>query len=165
MQNFTADTLTAHLIRTFGGHAVTDTDERGRTVLNFHIANPTEPRHSIALVATVFRGSVHFCSLRFGQAEISPALAPDDLTPAINAILSGQITAVVRYKNRDAYDDRRRASHGRAEWLYRLSDDAEAYEHMLKKLGTPANVWEKLMGTATGVYEVYDWETSAVYER
>ncbi len=165
MSHFTVDSFAAHLTRTFGGHAAADTDGRGRPILEFHIPNPQDSRHSISLTASIFRGSVSLCSLWFGQAEATAVLKPEDAVPAIESILSGEIVAVVRYKDRDAYDDRRKASHGRATWLYQLPDDAEAYENMLKKLKISANAWEKLMGTATGVYEVYTWEDAALYER
>ena len=165
MSHFTVDQFATHLERTFGGHAVTDTDAKGQVVLNFHISNPNEPRHPITMTAHEYRGSVTLCSLWFGQVEVSRALDPTDLTPAIEAILRGEIVAVARYKNRDAFDDRRRVERGRSAWLYQIPDDTEALEAMKKKLGTPASLGERISGRMTGFFEVYDWTLSSVFER
>ena len=165
MSHFTVDGLATHLERTFGGHAVTDTDAKGQVVLNFHISNPNEPRHPITMTAHEYRGSVTLCSLWFGQVEVSRALDPADLTPAIEAILRGEIVAVARYKNRDAFDDRRRVERGRSAWLDQLPDDTDALDAMKKKLGAPASFGERISGRMTGFFEVYDWTLSSVYER
>ena len=165
MSHFTVDGLASHLERTFGGRAVTDTDAKGQAVLNFHIPNPHEPHHPVVLTAHSYRGAVSLCSLWFGQVEISKALDPADLVPAMEAILRGEIVAMVRYKSRDAFDDRRCASGNRSAWLYQIPDDAEALSAMKKKLGAPASFWEKLLGSMTGVFEVYDWESTSVSER
>ena len=165
MSHFTVDQLAAHLERTFGGRAVTDTDAKGQVVLNFHISNPHESRHPVVLTAHSYRGAVSLCSLWFGQVEISKALDPADLVPAMEAILRGEIVAVARYKSRDAYDDRRRAAGNRSTWLYQIPDDAEALSAMKEKLCTRASLGEKIMGNMTGVFEVYDWESTSVLER
>ena len=165
MSHFTVDGLATHLERTFGGHAVTDTDAKGQVVLNFHISNPNEPRHPVTMTAHEYRGSVTLCSLWFGQVEVSRALDPARLTPAIEAILGGEIVAVARYKNRDAFDGRHKAERGRSAWLYQIPDDTEALDAMKKKLGTPASFGERLADRMTGVFEVYDWTCSSVFER
>lgn len=165
MSHFTVDGLATHLERTFGGHAVTDTDAKGQAVLNFHISNPNEPRHPITVTAHEFRGAISLCSLWFGQVEISGTLDPVDLPPAIEAILHGEIVAVVRYKNRDAFDDRRRVERGRSAWLYQLPDDTDALDAMKEKLGTPASLGERISGLMTGFFEVYDWTLSSIFER
>ena len=165
MSHFTVDGLATHLERTFGGHAVTDTDAKGQVVLNFHISNPNEPRHPITMTAHTYHGAVSLCALWFGQVEVSRALDPADLAPAIEAILRGEIVAVARYKNRDAFDDRRRVERGRSAWLYQFPDDTDALDAMKKKLGTPASLGERISGRMTGVFEVYDWTLSSVFER
>ncbi len=177
MTNFTLDSFATHLTRTFAPYSasgnpprvVTDTDEKGRTVLQFTLSNPHDARHSVSLEAGAYKGSVSYCTLWFGQVEITGAMKPEDAVPAIEEILAGNIVAIARYKTRDAYDDRRKASGkpgaGRAEWLYQLPDDAEALSSMKERLAAPAGLWNKIAGTMTGVFEVYDWETTAVFER
>ncbi len=177
MTNFTLDTFATHLTRTFVPRcpqdcrpsAVMDTDEKGRTVLDFTLPNPHDLRHSVSLRASGYKGSVTLCTLWFGQAEVTAALDAEDAVPAITEIIDGHIVAIVRYKNRDAFDDRRKGSGkpgaGQAEWLYQLPEDEAALAAMQDKLRTPAGLWNKLSGTLTGVFEVYNWERSEVMER
>ena len=80
-------------------------------------------------------------------------------------ILADRIVAVVRYKNQNAYENRRKVNATPSEWLYQLPDDAEALERMLDKLKKPASFLEKLSGKYTGVFEVYRWSGSEVIER
>ncbi len=177
MSNFTLDSFAVHLTRTFSRvcapgespRAVVDTDEKGRSVLDFYLPNPHDPRRSVSLTASSYRGSVTMCSLWFGQVEIAAALKPEDAVPAIEEILAGNIVAIARYKTRDAYDDRRKGSGmpgaGRSEWIYQLPDDAEELDKMLRRLRTSASLWDKVSGTMTGVFEVYRWESAEVFQR
>ncbi len=177
MSHFTLDSFATHLTRTFASccapgespHAVIDTDEKGRPVLEFTLPNPHDPRHSISLTAGSYKGSVSLCTLWFGQVEVTGALEAEAAVPAIEEIVAGSIVAIARYKTREAYDDRRKGSGkpgaGQAEWLYQLPDDAEALAAMLRRLETPAGIWNKISGTLTGVFEAYSWTMSEVFER
>ncbi len=172
MSHFTMESLATHLTRTFssrsGGEvarAVTDTDPKGKPVLEFTLSNPHDARHSVSLTASSYKGSVSLCSLWFGQVEVTAALDPEDAVPAIEEILAGNIVAIARYKSRDAYDDRRKASSGGTQWMYQLPDDADALAAMTERLRTRAGVWDKLAGSMTGVFEVYSWESSEIFER
>ncbi len=177
MSHFTLDSFATHLSRTFAPRcapgdaprAVTDTDEKGRTVLDFTLPNPHDARHSISLMANSTRGTVTMCSIWFGQVELAAAMQPEDVIPAIEEVLAGRIVAIARYKTRDAYDDRRKGSGkpgaGQAEWLYQLPDDAEALSAMQQRLRTPASLWNRIAGTMTGVFELYSWEDTEIFER
>ncbi len=173
MANFTPDTFAEHLTRTFASRTphgmpprvVADTDEKGRPVLEFTLPNPHDARHSVSLTASTYKGAVSLCALWFGQVEITAALNPADAVPAIEEILAGNIVACARYKSRDAYDARRKASSGTARWVYQLPDDAEQLAAMTRKLAEKANPWERFVGSMTGVFEVYAWASTEVFER
>ncbi len=173
MSNFTVDSFATHLTRTLCRHcapgeaprAVADTDAKGRPVLEFTLPNPHDPRYSVSLTASTYKGSVSLCTLWFGQVEITGALDPEQAIPAIEEIVAGNLIAVARYKTRDGYDGRRKASSGGIQWMYQLPDDAEALAAMKEKLRSPAGLWDKLTASMTGVFEVYSWESAEIYER
>ena len=108
---------------------------------------------------------VESCSLWFGEAEIAGAMDPTDAMAAIEEILADRIVAIVRYKNRDAYDNHRKISTAPMEWLYQLPDDEGELTAMLDKLKKPATLMEKLGGKYVGVFEVYRWNGSEILER
>ncbi len=174
---FTLDSFSTHLTRAFAPRcapgdaprAVTDTSDKGKAILEFYLPNPHDLRRSVSLTASDNHGTITSCSLWFGQVEISSNLSPEDAVPAIEEIIAGHIVAIIRYKNRNAYDNRRKGSGkpgaGRAEWLYQLPDDASALAAMTETLRTPAGLWNKLSGTLTGVFEIYGWDSIEVLER
>ena len=145
--------------------AVKDTTDKGEEILEFLLPNPADRRFSVSLTAHPLRGAVAFCELRFGQAEVASRIDPEEALSAIEEILSDNIVAIVRYKNRDAYDDCRKVSTAPMEWLYQLPDDAEALNAMLERLKKPASFMEKLGGKYVGVFEVYRWSGSEMIER
>ena len=87
------------------------------------------------------------------------------LRAIMEEILSDNIVAIVRYKNRDAYDDCRKVSTAPMEWLYQMPDDEAELAAMLEKLKKPAAFFEKVSGKYVGVFEVYRWSGSEVIER
>lgn len=173
MRSYNPETYVQNLVRALSPHlppdaqprVITDTDEKGAPVTEVTIPHPTEPRHAVSLTVITYRGAVSRCVLRFGQAEITAVLEAESALPAIREILAGRIIAVVRYKNRDAYDDRRMAAYGFTRRLYQLPDDDDALGRLREKLARPATVWEKLAGKMTGVFEVYGWAESETVER
>ena len=173
MPTFTPDEYAALLTRTFTPRfprdcrprAASDVTDKGIPVLEFLLPNPEASQRSVTLSACERRGMVESCSLRFGEAEIAGAMDPADAVAAVEEILAGNIVAIVRYKNRDAYDNHRKVSTAPMEWLYQLPDDEAALTAMLEKLKKPAGLLEKLSGKLTGVFEVYRWSGSEVIER
>ena len=145
--------------------AVTDVTDKGEEVLEFILPHPEEGRFSVSLLAFPYRDAVSFCSLRFGQAEVASRLDPEEAFSAIEEIIGDRIVAIVRYKNREAYENHRIAANGPAEWLYQLPDDGEELSRMLERLKKPATFFEKIGGAYTGVFEVYRWSGREVLER
>lgn len=173
MAQYTLSEYAAYLTRTYAPRfprdnrprAVTDVTEKGEEVLEFILPHPEEGRFSVSLQAFPHRDAISFCSLRFGQAEVAGRLDPEEALAAVEEVISDRIVAIVRYKNREAYENHRIAAGGPAEWLYQLPDDEEALSQMLEKLKKPAAFWEKLGGGYTGVFEVYRWSGCEVIER
>jgi hypothetical protein len=144
---------------------VTDVTDKGEEILEFILPNPVEGRFSVSLQVRTYKEFVSECSLFFGQAEVAGRLEPEEAISAMDVVLGDGIVAIVRYKNREAYDNHRKAGSGRAEWLFQMPDDEEELEEMLTKLKKPATLMEKISGKMTGVFEVYRWSGSEVLER
>lgn len=169
---FTLDEYASLLTRTFSPkfprddrpRAVTDTTEKGEEVLEFILPHPSDGRFSASLTVSAARGYVTACALWFGQAEVASSLSPEDALSAVTEIIEDRIVAVVRYKNQDAYDNRRKAP-SPSEWLYQMPDDEDELNRMLDKLRKPASFMEKLSGKYVGVFELYRWSGSEVIER
>ena len=145
--------------------AINDVTERGEAVLEFILPHPEEGRFSASLQAFPYRETVAYCSLRFGQVEVAGRLDPEEAIAAVEEVISDRIVAIVRYKNREAFENHRIAASGPAEWLYQLPDDEEELSKMMEKLKKPATFLEKLSGSHTGVFEVYRWSGCEVLER
>ena len=173
MPHYTMEEYAALLTRTFTPRfprdnrprLVSDTTDKGEEILDLVLPHPENGRFSVSLTVHSQRGAVSFCALRFGQAEVASRLDPEEAPKAIEEILADRIVAIVRYKNRDAYDDCRKASTAPMEWLYQMPDDEAELTAMLDKLKKPAGFMEKLSGKYVGVFEVYRWSESEVIER
>ena len=173
MPHYTPEEYAALLTRTYTPRfprdnrprVVSDTTDKGAEILDLILPHPEDGRFSVSLTAHSQKGAVAFCDLRFGQAEIASRLDPEEALAAIEEILSDNIVAIVRYKNRDAYDDCRKVSTPPMEWLYQMPDDEAELTAMLDKLKKPAAFFEKVSGKYIGVFEVYRWSGSEVIER
>ena len=173
MPQFTLTEYAALLTRTFTPRfprdnrprAVSDTTDKGEEILEFILPHPEDRRFSVSLTAHSRQETVTFCELRFGQAEVASRLDPEEAMAAIEEILADNIVAMVRYKNRDAYDDCRKVSAAPVEWLYQMPDDESALQAMLEKLKRPAGLLEKVSGRYVGVFEMYRWSGSEVISR
>ncbi len=173
MSNFTAEGFAAHLIRTFtprlprgyAPRATPDTDDKGREILLVTMPNPHDPRHSVALTATCRGEAVTTCALWFGAVEVTGALDPADAVAAVEEILAGNLVAIVRYKNRDAYDACRKASAIPSQWLYQMPDDTDELSRMTARLSAKPGLVDRLTGHLVGVFEMYDWERTEIMER
>lgn len=173
MPQFTLPEYAALLTRTFTPRfprdnrprAVSDTTDKGEETLEFILPHPEDGRFSVSLTVSGRKGFAGTCTLRFGQAEVASALDPEVAVAAIEEVISDRIVAIVRYKNRDAYDDCRKVSTAPMEWLYQMPDDEAELTAMLEKLKKPAAFFEKVSGKYIGVFEVYRWSGSEVIER
>ncbi len=144
---------------------VTDVTDKGEEVMELILPHPEEGRFSVSLQVDTYKGYVSSCSLRFGQAEVATKLDPEEALSAIDEVIENNIVAIVRYKNRDAYENHRKVSTYPMEWLYQMPDHEEALRDMMNKLKKPATFLEKVSGKYTGVFEVYRWNGSEVLER
>ncbi len=173
MSQYTVEEYAAFLTRTYlprfprdnRPRTITDVTDKGEEVLELILPHPEEGRFSVSLVAHTYKGYVSDCSLHFGQAEVARRLDPEEAVAAMNEVIEDRIVAIVRYKNRDAYDDHRKIGTAPSEWLYQTPDDDEELTDMLDKLKKPASFMEKLGGKYIGVFEVYRWSGSEVFER
>ena len=144
---------------------VTDVTEKGDEVLEFILPHPTDGRFSVSLEVRTYRGSVSDCSLRFGQAEVASRLDPDEAIAAMNEVIDDHIVAIVRYKNREAYENHRKINSLPMEWLFQVPDDDGDVQALLDMLKKPAGFWDRFSGKYVGVFEVYRWNSSEVLER
>ena len=87
----------------------------------------------------------------------------------VDFIAADRVVAIVRYKNRRAYDDHRKAANAPFQWVYQFTsdgdDDTATYEQMMDKLRTPASAWERFSERYVGVFEIIRWSDSEVLER
>ena len=173
MAQYTIQEYAAYLTRTFAPRfprdnrprTVTDVTEKGEEVLEFILPHPEEGRFSASLQAFPYRDTIAYCTLRFGQAEVASRLEPEEALAAIEEVIGDRIVAIVRYKNREAFENHRIAANGPAEWLYQLPDDGEELDSLLEKLKKPATFLEKVSGRYVGVFEVYRWSGCEILER
>ena len=173
MPQFTLTEYAALLTRTFTPRfprdnrprAVSDVTDKGEETLEYILPHPEDGRFSVSLTVSERKGFAGTCTLRFGQAEVASALDPEVAVAAIEEVISDRIVAIVRYKNRDAYDDCRKVSTAPMEWLYQMPDDEAELAAMLEKLKKPASFMEKISGKYMGVFEVYRWSGSGIIER
>lgn len=142
-----------------------DSTDQGTELLELLLPHPQNRRFTASLVAHIKGGLVDFCEVRFGATEVASHLKPEEAPLALEEILSDRIVAVVRYKNRQAYDDRRKSNASPMEWLYQLPDDEAALSAMLERLKKPVSLPERILGRYLGVFEVYRWSESEVIER
>lgn len=173
MSQFTLPEYAALLTRTYTPRfprdnrprVVSDTTDKGAEILDLTLPHPEDGRFSVSLTVSERKGFAGTCALRLGQAEVASALDPEEAMAAIEEVISDRIVAIVRYKDRDAYDDCRKVSTAPMEWLYQMPDDEAALSAMLEKLKKPASFMEKVSGKYVGVFEVYRWGGSEVIER
>ena len=169
MPQYTPDEFISLLTRAFSAHApraVSDTDPKGAPVLEWMLPNPHNPRFSLSLQVKGGNAYVDTCSLWFGQVEISGHMDADTAASAIDEIISDRVIAILRYKNRDAYENHRPSPR---KWLYQLTDDEDdesaELEVMKARLRTCPTLGEKISGKLLGVFEVYSWSAEEVIER
>lgn len=173
MTQYTLEEYASLLTRTFvqrcprdsRPRTITDVTDKGEEVLEFILPHPEEGRFSVSLQASTRKGYVSSCSLWFGQAVVAPRLDPEEAFSAIEEVIGDRIVAIIRYKDRDAYDNRRKVSTAPAEWLYQMPDDEASLNTMIEKLKKPAGFMEKISGKYIGLFEIYRWSGSETLER
>jgi len=172
MPHYTPEEYAALLPRTYAPlcprdnrpRTVTDAIGHGETCMEFILPHPEDGRFSVSLEARTYKGTVSEFTLFFGQVKVAKLLDPEEAMAAINEIIEDRIVAIVRYKNQNAYDNRRKAPEP-SEWLYQLPDDEETLSRMTQRLRRPAGLIERLNKAYTGVFELYRWSCSQTFSR
>ncbi len=172
MPRYTLEEYAALLTRTYAPRfprdnrprATTDAIDKGEECLEFILPHPTDGRFSVSLEVRTYKGIASEFILFFGQVKVAKLLDPEEAMAALNEVIEDRIVAIVRYKNREAYDNRRKAPTP-SEWLYQIPDDEDALSRMTQRLQRPAGLAEKLSGKYTGVFELYRWSESQVLSR
>lgn len=172
MTQYTLEEYAALLTRTYAPRlprdnrprTVTDTIDKGERCLEFILPHPMDGRFSVSLEVRTYKGLASEFILFFGQVKVAKLLDPEEAMAALNEVIEDRIVAIVRYKNQDAYENRRKAPEP-SEWLYQIPDDTEALSRMTQRLERPAGFVEKLSRTYTGVFELYRWSESRILTR
>ena len=165
-----AEEFISTLTRTFAAYrprTVRDVTEKGQPVLQMVIPNETYPRYSLSIDVTEY-GRDMSVSLWFGQTEITSRLPQDDAASAITEFLEDRMVTVARYKNRDAYDDRRPMEKARVYQLPVEKEDGEGeseLDRLLARLAKPATWIDRLLARDTGVFEIARWSDVQIVER
>ena len=169
MPQYTPDEFTSLLTRTFAAYqprTVRDTDPKGVPVIEWMLPNPHDPRFSVSLQLRSGRAYVDTCSLWFGQIELSGHMSTDAVVSAIEEIISDRVVAILRYRNRDAYENHRPST---KKWLYQLTDDEDdesaELEDMKARLRSAPTLTERISGKLLGTFEVFSWSESEVISR
>ena len=170
MPSYTAKDYEIRLMRTFAHRLAADTPPRvlrdvtdkGQEIMELVLENPRDARHSLSLEMLLDHDRTTTATLRFGHAEAAVRLDPDEAIAAMEEILADNIVVVTRYKNADAYDNRHPMTGARDTHLYQLPDHAAALAAHEAKLGSPVSFFERLLGSTTGVFEIFRWSESHV---
>ena len=145
---------------------VEDVTDKGVRGVEFILPNPNQPRFAVTVQIREAGGVVDRCSLWFGQAEISGYMNPEQVIPTIEEIIAGRVTALLRYKNQNAYDNH---SPSGMQWLYQFTDDEDddtaAIAQMTARLLTTPTLLERISGKLIGYFEFFSWEKQWTIER
>ncbi len=170
MQRYTLEEFASMLIRHFHDYrprVTYDTTDKGERTMEFLISNPHDLRFSVSLQCKEIHRQADTCTLWFGQAKVTGTLDPEMAVSAISTIVHGELIAILRYKNEDAYDNHRPME--KQQWLYQLTDDEDddsaALEKMEERLSRPPSLFEKLSGNLLGVFEIFSWSEAQVLKR
>lgn len=161
--------LTYALTRAWAVHQLTvneDVSDKGEPVTLFVIPHPTEARYGVAVEAKETKAGIR-CALWFGSVLIAPVIPDDQILAAVEEILSDRIVAVVKYKHRDAYDDRHPSGWQKVFQLTRDHDSDEgAFRALMTRLTAPPTFADRLPGgPGIGVFEIARWSSVSVVDR
>lgn len=161
--------LTMDLSRRFSSYAPSvneDVTDKGENVALFVIPHPTEARYSVAIEAKESYEHLS-CALWFGSVAIASAIPAEQISAAVEEILSDRIIAIVKYKNQDTYDDRHPMGWTRVFQITPDEDsDEAALNSLLSRLETPPTwIDRRPGGLGTGIFEVARWSGVTVIDR
>lgn len=162
-----ADQLMLALTRALRPYAPTvaaDVSPEGQDIRILTIPNPTLPRWGLQFICPAEpdgRGELHG-SLWFGAVEITGYLSAEEAAPTIRAVLDGELTAVLQYKDQDALADHRPLPR---RWVFLTSPedgDLERLEALRTRLSRPVTLAERIRGREVGLYEFASWQASQI---
>ncbi len=160
--------LTTAFTRAFSSYAPTvneDVNGKGEAVTLFVIPHPTEARYGVAVEAKEAKGRIT-CALWFGSVLIASVIPDDRIIDAAREILADRIVTVVKYKHRDAYDNRHPSGW---EKVFQITDDSDSGEgaltSLLSRLEAPPTFGDRLPGgLGIGVFEIARWNDVKIME-
>lgn len=166
-----AEQFMPELIRTLRSYAPTvtaDTDAQGRESSILTIRNPRDSRWSLQFICPnqPDRQGELYGSLWFGAVEITGYLSAREAGDTIQAVLNGEMTCVLRYRNEDALNDHRPSSGWRKVFLTSPAGDEDAALAALRaRLRTPVTIRDRLAGTYIGIFEFANWRENDIITR
>lgn len=158
-----AEQIMQELVRSLQNHAPSvqwDTDAENRDMRILTIRNPYNERWSLQYTCPVEpdrRGEL-YGSLWFGAVEITGYLSAEEALDTIQAVLNGHITAVQRFRNRDAQVNHHPSGFCKVFLTAPDGDDDEALAALRERLARPVTFWERLTGTYVGIFEFANWQ-------
>lgn len=162
-----ADRLMLTLARALRPHAPTvtsDISERGEDIRILTLQNPHLPRWGLQFICPAEpdgQEELHG-SLWFGAVEITGYLSAEEAESTIRAVLDGEITAVLHYRNEEALADHRPSAR---RWVFLTTpedEDARRLEALRARLSRPVTLMERIRGTDIGIYEITLWQSSEI---
>jgi len=165
-----AEQLMPELIRTLRSYAPTvtaDTDAQGRESSILTIRNPRDSRWSLQFICSnqPDRHGELYGSLWFGAVEITGYLSAGEAGDTIQAVLNGEMTCVLRYRNEDALNDHRPSGWRKVFLTSPAGDEYAALAALRARLRTPVTIRDRLSGTYIGIFEFANWRENDIITR
>lgn len=165
-----AEQFMPELIRTLRSFAPTvtaDTDAQGRESSILTIRNPRDSRWSLQFICPnqPDRQGELYGSLWFGAVEITGYLSAGEAGDTIQAVLNGEMTCVLRYRNEDALNDHRPSGWQKVFLTSPAGDDDAALAALRARLRTPVTIRDRLSGTYIGIFEFANWRENDIITR
>jgi hypothetical protein len=162
-----AEQLISVLTLTLRQHAptvVSDMDEQGRDILLLTIRNPNDERWSLqflcpndAQAQRALRGT-----LWFGAVKITDYLSAEEACGTIQAVLDGNVTAVLRYRDGEALSDHHPSGLQKVFLTAPAGGDDAALAALRAHLQSPVTLRDRLGGTYIGIFELANWQNSEI---
>lgn len=155
------------LLRNYAPSVQSDTDAEGRGTRILTVRNPRDGRWSLQFLcpADPDRQGALIGSLWFGAVEITGCLSAEEAPDTIQAVLNGEITCVLRYRNADELSCHRPSGWKKVFLTGSAGGDDTALAALQARLRTPVTLWERLVGTYTGIFEFANWQTCETVAR
>lgn len=148
-------------LRTYAPRVTSDTSPQGEDIRILTIPNPNESRWGLQFICPAepdAKGEI-YGSLWFGAVEITGHLSSDEAEGTLRAVLDGELTAVLRYKNEDAWTNHRPAAWQRVYVTAPGDEDIARLAALKERLSRPVTPIERIRGREIGLYEFATWHS------